>query len=77
MTEEEQGLSVKRRIWRNARLATLSEALPGLGVVEHGAVLAENGRILFAGLEADMPPAPAGFEPVDCMAVVGLSWDSL
>ena len=35
------------RIWLNARLATL--AGDGLGIVEHGAVAAKDGRIAFAG----------------------------
>jgi imidazolonepropionase len=56
----------RRRIWRNARLATIAEGAPGLGVVEAGAVVAENGRIVFAGPEADMPSAPSGTEIVDC-----------
>ena len=42
-------------VWRNARLATLDPALPGLGVVERGAVACRGGRIAFAGLEADLP----------------------
>jgi imidazolonepropionase len=56
----------RRRVWRNARLATLVDDTPGLGVVERGAVIAENGRIVFAGLESDMPSASAGAETVDC-----------
>ena len=51
-------LSATTRIWRNARLATFAEKLPGLGVVEHGAIVAQDGRIVFAGPEADMPAAP-------------------
>lgn len=43
------------RIWRNARLATLDPSLPGLGVVEHGLVAAQDGRILYAGPQADAP----------------------
>jgi imidazolonepropionase len=56
----------QRRIWRNARLATLAEGLPGLGLVEAGAVVAENGRIVFAGRAADLPSAPSGAEIIDC-----------
>jgi len=55
------------RIWRNARLATLAEAAAGLGIVEHGAIVARDGRILFAGPEADMPAALRdGAELIDC-----------
>ena len=51
------------RLWRNARLATM--AGEGLGVVERGAVAAKDGRIAFAGPEAEMP-ALAARETVDC-----------
>lgn len=57
----------KTRIWRNARLATLVEGAPDLGKVEHGAIAARDGRIVFAGLEADMPAGlKAGAEIIDC-----------
>jgi imidazolonepropionase len=42
-------------IWHDARLATLAPNRPGLGVVERGAVAALDGRIAFAGAEADLP----------------------
>jgi imidazolonepropionase len=58
-------LSATTRIWRNARLATFAEGLPGIGVVERGAIVARNGRIVFAGPEADMPSAP-GAEIINC-----------
>jgi imidazolonepropionase len=53
------------RVWRNARLATLAPNAPGLGVVEHGAVACKEGRIAFAGPEADLP-AYGGAEVIDC-----------
>lgn len=52
------------RLLLNARLATLDPALPGLGVVEDGAVLLRAGRIAHAGPRADLP-ACDGAEPVD------------
>lgn len=56
-----------RRVWRNARLATMREDAGGLGVIERGAVASgEDGRILFAGPEADLPLAIPGAEMVDC-----------
>ena len=61
----ESGHTAPRRIWRNARLATLSPALPGMGLVEHGAVAVENGRIVYVGPEAEMPVL-AGAETIDC-----------
>jgi imidazolonepropionase len=66
MMAEEKARAGGRRIWRNARLATLAETLPGLGVVERGAVVAEGERIVFAGAEADLPAAPADAEIIDC-----------
>jgi len=51
-------------VWRNARLATLREDLPGLGVVDHGAVACVGGRIAYAGPEADLPGDAA--LSVDC-----------
>jgi len=45
----------RRRVWRNARLATM--AGPGLGAVEAGALAIEGERIVFAGPEADLPAA--------------------
>jgi imidazolonepropionase len=60
--------SAKRtRIWRNARLATISPSLPGLGVVEQGAVVANEGRIIFAGQDAELPAElKRGTEIIDC-----------
>ena len=53
------------RLWRNARLATLAPDAPGLGVVEHGLVAARDGRIAWAGAEADAPALQAA-ETIDC-----------
>lgn len=52
-------------LWRNARLATLAAGAPGLGVVEKGAVAARDGRIVFAGPEADLA-AGLGARVIDC-----------
>ncbi len=54
------------RVWRNARLATLKESLPGLGIVENGAIAVIDGRIAFAGPEAELPAEFAKAESVDC-----------
>jgi imidazolonepropionase len=54
-------------LWRNARLATLAENSAGLGVVEHGAVAARDGRIVYAGVESLLPAALArGAKTIDC-----------
>jgi imidazolonepropionase len=49
------------RLWTNARLATM--AGEALGIVEAGAVAAQDGRIVYAGPAADAPPAR---ETIDC-----------
>lgn len=54
------------RVWRNARLATLKESLPGLGIVESGAIAVVDGRIAFAGPEADLPAEFTAAETIDC-----------
>jgi len=66
MVAEDKVQASKQRVWRNARLATLAEGLPGLGVVERGAIVAEGGRIVYAGAEADMPATPSNAEVIDC-----------
>jgi imidazolonepropionase len=48
-------------VWTNARLLTQSSDAPGR--VDHGAVAARDGRIVFAG---PMGEAPAGARVVDC-----------
>jgi imidazolonepropionase len=54
------------RIWHNARLATLREDLPGLGLIERGVVAARDGRIAFAGPAADFPANGNAPERIDC-----------
>ena len=54
------------RVWRNAHLATLDARLPGLGIVENGAIAVRDGRIAFAGPESDLPPEFAAAETIDC-----------
>ena len=54
------------RVWRNARLATLNESLPGLGIVEDGTIAVRDGRIAFVGPEADLPAEFSAAETIDC-----------
>ena len=54
-------------VWLDARLATLAPGRRGLGIVEHGAVAAKDGRIAFAGPAAELP---TGW---DAIARVGLA----
>lgn len=55
------------RLWRNARLATLNPALPGLGLVENGVIAVQDGRIVYAGDEAGLPFAiENAVEVIDC-----------
>jgi imidazolonepropionase len=58
--------SSRPTIWRNARLATLLPDGGGLGEIEGGAVAAVDGRIVHAGLEADLPTGLSDGEIVDC-----------
>ncbi|SER99634.1 imidazolonepropionase [Sphingobium sp. YR768] len=50
------------RIWRNATLMTMAD---GLGLVPRGMVAARDGRIVYAGAEADAPAFESD-EIVDC-----------
>jgi imidazolonepropionase len=43
-----------RRVWRNARVATLADA-SGWGLIERGAIVTEDARIAWIGPEADLP----------------------
>ena len=54
------------RVWRNARLATLKESLPDLGTIENGAIAVQDGRIAFAGPEAELPAEFSAAETIDC-----------
>lgn len=51
------------RLWRNARLVTMTG--PGIGLVEAGLVAARDGRIVHAGPEAGAPVFDSG-ETIDC-----------
>ena len=53
------------RLWTGARLATM--AGDGLGMIEQGLVAARDGRIVFAGAEADAP----SFDPAETIACDG------
>jgi len=54
-------------VWLNARLATMAEGRPGLGIVEPGAIAARDGKIVFAGPKAELPSAArAAPRLVDC-----------
>src|SRR5258705_7749670 len=67
MAAESKSRAGQARIWRNARLATMAESAAGLGVIEHGAIAARDGLIVYAGPQADMPRALGRqAEIVDC-----------
>jgi imidazolonepropionase len=53
------------RVWRDARLATMAAAQPGLGIVDGGVIAATDGRIVYAGAVSDAPAFEAA-ETVDC-----------
>jgi imidazolonepropionase len=52
-------------IWRNARLATLSPAETGLGIIEDGVIAAKDGRIAFAGAASELPAQADTLEQID------------
>jgi imidazolonepropionase len=54
------------RIWYNARLATVREELPGLGVIEDGVIAVFDGRIAFAGPRSDFLADADAAERIDC-----------
>lgn len=55
------------RAWRNARLATLDPSLRGLGVVESGAIVSRDGRIIYCGDESRIPnDLLKSSEVIDC-----------
>jgi imidazolonepropionase len=54
------------RIWRNARLATLASARPGLGIVEDGLLACRDGLLIYAGPAADAPPGLEALQVEDC-----------
>lgn len=55
------------RVWKDARLATLDPALPGVGVVENGLIAANNGRIVYAGTSSKAP----GLDPIETISCDG------
>lgn len=50
-TSVDNGIS----LWRNARIATLHPSRDGLGIIEDGAIAAQDGRIVFVGPESELP----------------------
>ena len=57
------------RIWRNARLATITHqelSGQGLGLIDDGLIACRDGLIVFAGPRADAPSTLAATEDIDC-----------
>lgn len=60
-------MATPMRLWRNARLATFAAAARDAGLVEHGAVAARDGRIVYVGPESALPASVrAQAEIIDC-----------
>ena len=53
-------------LWRNARLATMAAGSGPMGLIDRGAVAAQDGRIVFVGPEADLPSSVQAKHVVDC-----------
>lgn len=55
------------KAWRNARLVTLAENAPGLGLIENGIVVADGPRIMFVGPGSEVSQTSiAKAEIIDC-----------
>jgi imidazolonepropionase len=52
------------RLWRNARLATLTG--PGLGIVEHGTIATRDGAIVYVGNETAVRAGLTADQIIDC-----------
>lgn len=54
-------------LWRNVRIASLREELAPLGIIENGAVAVREGRIVYAGVETELPSEISkADEVIDC-----------
>ena len=53
-------------IWHRCRLATLSPARQGLGLIDDGLIAARDGRIVYAGPAADAPSDIDAKQRTDC-----------
>jgi imidazolonepropionase len=53
------------RLWKNARLVTFAGRDAGIGIIEHGVVVARGETIVFAGPAAEAPEMPDA-EEIDC-----------
>lgn len=54
------------RLWRDARVATLDPARPGLGTIENAAIGCHDGRIAFVGRQSDLPAGYSADETIRC-----------
>jgi imidazolonepropionase len=54
------------RIWHNARLATMREDMPDVGVIEGAVIAARDGRVAFVGARSDLPANADAAEWTDC-----------
>jgi imidazolonepropionase len=53
-------MNSQTHLWTNARIATCDPSMPGLGIIEDGAIAARNGRIAWVGRASDLPAEFAG-----------------
>ena len=66
MPTSSEPLIAADRIFTGARLATLAEGAPGLGLIEAGAVAIRQGRIVYVGEARDLPASLRAGEVTDC-----------
>ena len=53
-------------LWTHARIATMAEGQPGLGIIENACIAAKDGRIAFVGAVSDLPADAGAAERIDC-----------
>lgn len=58
-------MNSQTHVWTNARIATCDPLMPGLGIIENGAIAARDGRIAWVGRQADLPTEFAGAHQED------------
>ena len=59
-------LNDKGHIFTHARVATLCENADGLGLIEDAAIVVEQGRIAYVGLQSELPEHYADYPTTDC-----------
>ncbi len=62
----EAGMSDRLKLFHNARVATMAEGAPGLGLTQDGVVAVAGERIVYAGPAEQAPKRAGEVEAIDC-----------